>query len=406
MRAADFCYKSSVLLSVSILLLCIVLVQTALLWRREAVRAGEVFPLTKAKLDALLKDDPDSCFLCLRPDGSFSHVSPNAKKLFGEEPGRLIGRPFAERIHPDDRSMYQRHLAEVANGGNPAKRILRICRPDGSFSWNSFNLRPLMNEKLVPLAFVGLLRDVHELKQAEEELHRANTQLHTLAQNREAELKAAMQEALTSAEGEAQRIGRNIHDDLCHELIGLARLAERIHIPDNECCGQCNDAFAGIRRQAVSVAGKARSYSHDLALNKLEVQLLPEAIESFARNMERMYDAEVEVNIDSETLPPLSSAQINHIYRIVRECVVNAKRHGNADHICISAVRESDQLVVSVENNGLPLPAQKDLSPGLGTHQIQMRTRLLGGACTLSTRKEDGKTVAELTIPLPEKEIS
>jgi PAS domain S-box-containing protein len=385
--------------SVSILLLGIVLVQAVRLRRREAVRADDVFPLTKTKLDALLRDDPDSYFFSLRPDGMFSYSSPNAQRHFGVEPARLIGCPFAEWIHPDDRSCYARHLAEVANGENPAKKILRFCRPDGSFSWHSFNLRPLMDEKRVPLAFVGLLRNVQDLKQAEEELHRTNTKLHALAENHEAELKAATEEALTAAEGEARRIGQNLHDDLCHELIGLSRLAETIHLPAEACCRQCSRAFAEIHQQAVSLAGKARAYSHDLALNGLDVQSLPEAIESFAQLVERLYDVEIEVNIDGNALPPLGHAQINHIYRIVRECVANAQRHAKAGRICISAVREPEHLAISVENDGLPLPAKEKRVAGLGTHQIQMRTRLLGGAFTLSRDGQEQKTIAQLTLP-------
>ncbi len=53
------------------------------------------------------------------------------------------------------------------------------------------------------------------MKETQSELYAANTQLAALLASREEELRRATNAALTAAEGEARRIGQDIHDSLC-----------------------------------------------------------------------------------------------------------------------------------------------------------------------------------------------
>ena len=87
-----------------------------------------------------------------------------------------------------------------------------------------------------------------------------------------------------------------------------------------------------------------------------------------------------------------------HVYRVVREAVVNAIRHGKARHIWIDVIHEERQVVVSVTNDGLPLPPDVEHVPGVGMRQMRMRAGQLGGAFSLYTDPQ-GKTVAELSVP-------
>jgi ACR3 family arsenite efflux pump ArsB len=139
---------------------------------------------------------------------------------------------------------------------------------------------------------------------------------------------------------------------------------------------------------------------YGLSVTELDVQSLPEALDSLARRMEQIFDINIEINA-GEDLPQLSATENNHIYRIVREAVFNANRHGKAPHIWIDAIHEKTRLVLSVTNDGLPVP--NPAPPGFGTRQIQMRTRLLNGRFSL-TQKSERKTVAELIVPLFGKE--
>ena len=226
--------------------------------------------------------------------------------------------------------------------------------------------------------------------------------LSQLVASRETELRQAISQTLTAAESEARRIGQDIHDGLCQDLVAIARLAESIETQPDKACLPCRRTLDLIREQSAHLAGVARAYSHDLTLHELQVQSFPEALETLAHRTEQLFRADVEINADL-ALPDLGPEQNVHIYRIVREAISNAVQHGHARHVWIDLIQEEAQLIVSVTNDGQPLPDGGQWRRGLGLTQMFMRARLLGASLSLSKRP-DGKTVAELSIPRPAPE--
>lgn len=366
-------------------------------------RLLHAIPLNAEERSELLMNHAGAILYFIRPDGTFSYISPNIRDLLGAEPETTVDSHFSDYIHPEDHEQCGRYLAQVVAGEKPPNVVYRAIHSEGSTYWHSTRIRPVRNKAGHVIAYAGVAHDVTELKQTQEKLHDANRKLFQLIDNREAELREAMEEALTAAESEARRIGESIHDELCHELIFLARLTESVCTLSEDCGPACREAFVQIHEQAAKLTDAARAYSHDLALYELDVQSLPDALDTLSRRAQQVFDTEVEINTGSDLLS-LSDHDTNHIYRIIREAVANANRHAQARHIWIDIIREKDLLVISITNDGVPLPPADAWTPGLGMRQIQMRTRLLGGDFSLSSQP-DGKTIAELTVPYREKEL-
>lgn len=222
-----------------------------------------------------------------------------------------------------------------------------------------------------------------------------------LVENRERELAVAMEETLSAAETEARRIGEDIHDSLCQELVALSRMAESPPQHDDQASGGNASLMKRIQQQASSLAMQARAYAHRLAFSELEDQPLEDAIATLIRRNEVLFAAKVEMNIGA-ALPPLALEKREHIYRIIREAMHNAHRHARARNIWVDIVREPDALIFSITNDGDPLDEHR--IPGLGMKQISMRARLLGGSFRLFTG--DGRmTIAELIVPISADEI-
>jgi len=71
--------------------------------------------------------------------------------------------------------------------------------------------------------------------------------------------------------------------------------------------------------------------------------------------------------------------------------------------VWIDCVRQGKTAMVSISNNGDPLPPPEKLKVGLGTRQMRMRADLLEGTLVM----RDGLTggaVVELTFPVPADE--
>lgn len=91
----------------------------------------------------------------------------------------------------------------------------------------------------------------------------------------------------------------------------------------------------------------------------------------------------------SNDLDKIPEATIYQLYRITHEAVTNAVRHGNARRVEITLEVNNDHWVLTVVNNGTPLP--KNLKEGSGTSIIRQRARAIN-ATTSIERTRDGRT--------------
>jgi signal transduction histidine kinase len=250
-------------------------------------------------------------------------------------------------------------------------------------------------------AYLKLAGQHAHLKRTQKELLQANECMRQLVASREEELLAATAVALRVTEDEGRRIGQEIHDGLCQELVGLLRMVENLgvsHVENADLWKQ----VPFLTGQAAYALRLAREVSYSLTLHDLEMQTLSDALTVFVRRFENISGVVIELNCASG-LSAFSKEQSSHVYRIVREAVVNAIRHARARHIWIDLIQEQQRAIVSVTNDGEPIqPDLSTLMPGIGLSQMRMRARLLGGTFALR-RDAQGQTVAELVIPYGEK---
>lgn len=264
--------------------------------------------------------------------------------------------------------------------------------PDLTLNDRRYQVRvwPLIRSANRTLGHFVCLSDITEQHRIQEELRR-------MIANREEELRQATREALHATEEESRRIGQDIHDGLCQELIGLSRLTEQLAKEVPTADQKLGQLLKEVGNQAAHLARLARDYSHDLTMHNLEVQSLPEALAVMADRMEHLFQVNIEINIGSE-LDFLSNDQSVNLYRIVREGVSNAIRHAKATTIWIDIVQQEKALVISVSSNGQPISTGQKIVSGLGLRQIAMRARLIGATARLIPRPD---LCATLKVILP-----
>ena len=94
----------------------------------------------------------------LDPDGRYVAVNPAFERTLGYPPERMLGRPFLDFVHPDDRQTSAERFGDVLGGDEVAHFENRyICR-DGSERWLEWNARGVPEEQVV----YGTARDVSE----------------------------------------------------------------------------------------------------------------------------------------------------------------------------------------------------------------------------------------------------
>jgi PAS domain S-box-containing protein len=121
--------------------------------------------------------------------------------VFGLPPGEGLRTPAAllEAVHPADRDMVARVLAEGRENGAAPKAEFRILWPDGTLHWVETQSEYFRDAKGVPERGVGVAMDVTARKSAELDLKRANRALRTLSKCNEALIHATNEPELLAS---------------------------------------------------------------------------------------------------------------------------------------------------------------------------------------------------------------
>jgi PAS domain S-box-containing protein len=120
-------------------------------------------------------------------DGYFEWLSPSWEKALGFTREELLGRPYLDFVHPEDREAAFAEAQRIAKGGQTVSFENRYRCKDGSYKWLLWSARPVSDHQLI----YAVARDVTERKRAEEALCRAHDELELRVQERTAELARA-----------------------------------------------------------------------------------------------------------------------------------------------------------------------------------------------------------------------
>jgi diguanylate cyclase (GGDEF)-like protein/PAS domain S-box-containing protein len=101
-------------------------------------------------------------------DGRFKSVSPAFERSLGYRPEELVGRPFLDFVHPDDREKTEAEAASLSDGVTTVQFQNRYFDKDGEVHWMEWTSIPLPDEGLI----YGVARDITERKMLEQELER------------------------------------------------------------------------------------------------------------------------------------------------------------------------------------------------------------------------------------------
>lgn len=116
-------------------------------------------------------------------EGNFTYLSPNYRTIFGVDPATLLGKPFSEVLHPQDLPSALESFSKVLQGTPLTGIEYRVHHCDGRWLWQSSNIGPIFDEAGHPSTVVGVGRDIHLRKQAEEKQRISEERYRLLSEN-------------------------------------------------------------------------------------------------------------------------------------------------------------------------------------------------------------------------------
>jgi signal transduction histidine kinase len=201
---------------------------------------------------------------------------------------------------------------------------------------------------------------------------------------------------LEISDREQARIGQDIHDGLCQQLIGLAFNAKSL---DQSLNSQSRPEAASAHKicflldEAIT---EARRVCRGLYPVRLKTEGLVSALEELAHSVGERFslpcDCEV---VNRRLLCDITTG--THLYRIAQEAVNNAVKHSGARRIRMRLSASEGGLELLVQDDGGGIRANTNPAGGMGMHIMDYRARTIGGSLEIQTN--GGGTTVLCRVP-------
>jgi PAS domain S-box-containing protein len=211
---------------------------------------------------------------------------------------------------------------------------------------------------------------------------------HVLVALDETEKKFLEQAFLAAGEREQRRLGLELHDHLCQQLLGAAFGAQAL-FRELERAASPFASQAGHLAQIINASVvQARNMARGINPVEMDVAGLMSALQELA--MRAPTGTHIELRCDPP-VPVHSTETALHVFRIAQEAVMNACRNANATRILIRLESHEDEVTLQVSDNGDIHAASPDTRLGVGI--MKYRAQAIGGALNFDTVDGSGSTV-------------
>ena len=316
-------------------------------------------------------------------DGIVQSANPATRRLFGYEESELVGRHvrmlMPEPIAGDRDRFLSEYVSRKAGRNIGTGRDMQALHKTGTTFPIHLSVRDvkLGSDRI----FIAIVHDLSERRRLESQI-------------------------LEAGAHEQMRIGQDLHDGLCQELVSigytseiLARKLERRSAEEAALARTLGDSIR-------SVVAQARQLAH--GLNPVDVHAggLQAGLASLTRRISETFNVKCVCDCENPIVLK-DDATATHLYRIAQEAIGNAIKHGKARGIQVSLKQVEGQITLSIEDDGRGLPrsviarlnrlelgaAKSEPDDGMGLRTMMYRARIIGGGLKVSRRQPRGTSV-------------
>jgi len=197
---------------------------------------------------------------------------------------------------------------------------------------------------------------------------------------------------------EQRRIGHDLHDGVCQQLVGIAYLTETL-------ADRLQEKGAGEAAEAERIGGlinsaltQTRGVARGLFPVRLEENGLVSALEELAANAASLFQLTCTFTCDR---PPekIDNAVALHLYYIAQEAVANAAKHADAKHVQLSLEPQNERYALTVRDDGRGFVLGSARPAGMGLRIMHYRARVIGATLDVQSQPGQGTTIRCTFLP-------
>ena len=134
------------------------------------LRTQNVIRASEKRLRFILESMPPK-IVTTKPNGEVDYFNPQWIEYTGLPLEQIKGRGWKQVIHPDDRAEHVRLWQQAVQTQLPFEFESRLRRFDGEYRWHVSRALPMRDETGQVSLWVGSNSDIHDIKQAEVDVH-------------------------------------------------------------------------------------------------------------------------------------------------------------------------------------------------------------------------------------------
>jgi PAS domain S-box-containing protein len=329
----------------------------ALLLKRIAIQQQHLALIFQGVSDCLflLQIEADDCYRFVCVNAAFLKVT-------GLTRGQVIGKRIEEVLpgtsHARVRSKFQEAIRER-----------KTVNWEGSAAYpagprvGEVTLTPLADKTGTLVQLAGVVRDITERKQVEDEVRQLSGYL------------------LRSRDEERRRIGRELHDSTAQELVAVALNLDLVQQRSAGRDVTTDNLLADSQAIIEQSQRELRTLAYELHPPALDDMGLVGAVQEYAAGFTQR--SGIKVTLDaSPALGRFPSETERALFRVVQESLGNVHRHSGSPTAAIRIAREDGAVILEVIDQGCGLRIRGDgtvAKAGVGLGGMRERVRQLGG---------------------------
>lgn len=178
---------------------------------------------------------------------------------------------------------------------------------------------------------------------------------------------------------EQRRMGQDLHDTLCQQLVSIAFATELLR-DKLERYKLAEAAQANHITEMVNDSiSQARHLARGLYPVRLEIEGLASALEELAETTQARNSVKCRFSSEEQILI-CDAVAGNNLYRIAQESVNNALKHGHCNNISIGLGAVDEEVILTVKDDGVGFPEGVKYSAGMGLHIMNYRAKMIGAS--------------------------
>jgi PAS domain S-box-containing protein len=334
----------------------------------ERKLAQEALQESEERYRSVMEAAPDP-IIVYDMEGCVTYLNPAFTRVFGYTLKESLGRKMDHFVPEEQWKQAMKGIHAILEGHVLPRTETTRRAKDGRLIEVTLRGSVYRDKNGNPLGTVITHRDVSQVKQLE---------------------KAIME----IGEKERQKIGNDLHDDLCPHLIGVEGLSKVLKTKMEKTAPEAVQSAQNITRLIQEAIQKTRRLARGLCPVYFKHGLLS-AMQELSANTRTVHQVNCAF-LYHEKIPAGNDMVNINLYHIAQEAVQNAIRHGRADRIIIEMTHQKTWFSLSITDNGTGFTPSSEFH-GMGLRIMNYRAKLMGASLEI----ESNGTGTCVTLKLP-----